>query len=78
MWLSSKKYDELWEQRFKLQKEKDELIRILSGVVVAQGGKITIPMPSADSRTLRWQGTKDGQLTIESEIYDLKSGKANA
>lgn len=72
MWISSKRYDSLWDRTYQLQKEKDELIRILSGIVVGKGGKIIIPIPSTDSRTLRWKGLKDGTLVVESEVYGLK------
>jgi hypothetical protein len=75
MWLSSKRYDTLWEEKYKLQKEKDTLIRLLSGIVIANGGKIIIPMPSSDSRTLRWKEQNDGSLIIESEVCGLTKGE---
>ena len=75
MWLSSKKYDKLWERAYGLQKDKDLLIRILSGVIIAQGGKVIIPNPSADSRSLIWKTDENGQVTIESKIINIDSGE---
>ena len=75
MWISSKRYDELFEENWQMRKDKDTLIRLLSGVVVGKGGKIKIPMPSTDTRTLRWGDNKDGSVTIESEIYNLTKGE---
>lgn len=72
MWLTTKRYDDLWQAKYDLQKEKDLLIRILSGVVINQGGVITISMPSSDSRTLSWIPHEDGTLTITSKIYGLE------
>ncbi|MCK4454408.1 hypothetical protein KAU51_03700 [Candidatus Parcubacteria bacterium] len=75
MWISSKKYDTLWEEKYQLQKDKALLIRILSGVVLSQGGKVIIPMPSTDSRTLHWKGAEDGTVTIKSKVFDLENGE---
>lgn len=77
MWLSSKRYDALWETKDQLQKEKDTLIRLLSGIVISQGGEITIPIPSHDSRTLQWNGHDNGSVTIKSKICNLEKGKLN-
>ena len=75
MWISSKKYEKLWEKAYSLQTEKDSLIRVLSGVVLSQGGVITIPIPSTDSRTLSYENKSDGTLEIKSEIYNLTSNE---
>ena len=75
MWVSAKRYDKLWEKTYKLQNEKDILIRILSGLVLFYGGKVTIPMPSNDSRILNWITNENGTVEIKSKFHPLKSGK---
>ena len=75
MWVSTKRYDELWEKLNTLQNDKDTLIRVLSGVVLFYGGKVKIPMPSNDSRTLTWHTNEDGNVEIKSKFHPLKSGK---
>lgn len=75
MWISTEKYDKLWERAYKLQNEKDTLIRILSGVVLFYGGKVIIPMPSYDSRALNWSTNEDGTVKITSKFHPLKDGK---
>ena len=39
MWISTKRYDELWQKRHDLQLEKESLIRLLSGVILNNGGQ---------------------------------------
>ena len=75
MWISSKRYHELWQEVHNLQKDKDTLIRMVSGIVVHQGGEITIPLPSNDSRTLSWTNGRNGTVIIKSEVYDTKDMK---
>ena len=74
MWISAKKYESLWEEKYQLQKDKDLLVRLLSALILSQDGEVTISMPSTDSRTLHWKDNDDGSLTMKSEVYNLKDG----
>ncbi len=73
MWLSSKRYDEIWDKTYELQRDKDELIRVVSGLVMSQGGSVTIPIPSRISFRLQWDDCKDGTMKIKSEVTNLKN-----
>ena len=76
MWISVKKYDELWDEKYKLQNDKDLLTRLLSGLVLFYGGNVEMPMPSNDSRAIEWHGTEGGTIKLKSKVYGLKNGKS--
>ena len=78
MWISSKRYEELWEEKRQLINDKNELIRALSGIVVAHGGKITIPLPSADHRSIKYGTTEAGMMEFEAKVFPLKQNKMSS
>ena len=74
MWISSKEYRELYDRTRKRANEYDDLIAILSEVVIQIGnGQIKIKSPALNGkRTLNWSYEEDRQImVINSKGYGI-------
>lgn len=75
MWISSREYRELYDKVKKAEQTKDDLIDILSEIVLQLGnGIVRIKSPARNGyTTINWHYEDDNQtLVINSKRYGIK------